>query len=133
MTFTDVKLFIQDHAGLERDALHIHLALFLYLLATLLLRRGRRSVLPWLFVLGVECANEVRDWLNVGQARRPAVFQEGLKDLWNTMLWPSILLLLTRYTAFFSWEPPPRPHEDEKEAVQLELPLLASTETESRG
>jgi hypothetical protein len=125
MTFTDVKLFIQNHVGLERDALHIHLALFLYLLATLLLRRGRRSVLPWLFVLGVEFANEVRDWLNVGQARRPEVFQEGVKDLWNTMLWPSILLLLGRYTSFFSWEPVP-PEEEREGAVQLELPFDAA-------
>lgn len=132
MDFTEAKLLIQTYSGLERDALHIHFALFLYLLAALLLRQGRRSVVPWLFVLAVECANELRDYFHVGQALREAIFHECLMDLWNTMLWPTVLLILGRYTRFFAHMPPAARADTDADGVQLELPLLYADGEEKR-
>jgi len=97
MGLTHFKDLISQYTGLERDALHIHLALFVYLLAALLFRRSPRSPLPWLVVFGIELANEAHDlWVNWG-APWSWSLGEGAKDLWNTMLWPTVLLLVGRY------------------------------------
>ena len=102
--FTQLKLFIEQYSGLERDALHIHLALLLYLVAMAVFRQTRRSRVPWLFVLGVEIANEVSDLVLHGGGDGSA-WQESLKDLWNTMLWPTVLLFVGRYTDLFQHRP----------------------------
>ena len=105
MTYTGLKEIIATYTGLERDALHIHAALFIYILAMLLFRQSRRSLLPWIIVLGIELANEAHDlwenWL------RDSIWTigEGAKDLWNTMLWPTILMIVGRYTNWLSRRP----------------------------
>jgi hypothetical protein len=101
MTFNDVKDLVEHYVGLERDALHIHAALLLYLLAMFVFRATRRSRIPWLFVLGIELANEAYDlWLQTVQAEPPR-WNDSLKDVWNTMLWPTVLLFIGRYTDVF--------------------------------
>lgn len=98
MDYTHLKDLISQYTGLERDALHIHVALFLYIVAALLFRRSPRSPLPWLIVFGVELANEAHDcWRNWG-APASWVLGESVKDLWNTMLWPTALLIAGRFT-----------------------------------
>ena len=97
MTLADLKILVSTYTGLEKDALHVHVALILYLAAAIVFRRSPHFYLPWLFVLGVELSNEAYDlWQQAadGEPPRPA---ESLKDLWNTMLWPTVLLLLARY------------------------------------
>ncbi|HYD12457.1 MAG TPA: hypothetical protein VEC11_06390 [Allosphingosinicella sp.] len=97
MDYTHLKNLISQYTGLEKDALHIHAALFIYILAALLFRRSPRSPLPWLIVFGIELANEAHDfWENWGAPLSWAL-GEGVKDLWNTMLWPTVLLLGGRY------------------------------------
>lgn len=101
MTWYDLKEAVGVYTGLERDALHVHGALFLYLIAMAALRRGRRSLLPWLVVFGAELANELYDaWYSWGEALS-WIWESAGKDLWNTMLWPTVLLLLGRYTRWF--------------------------------
>lgn len=116
MTYNDIKLLIVDYSGLEKDALHIHAALLLYLLFMLLLRQSRRSRLPWLAVLAVELVNEAfdlsGDWVPVrAQGLASPSVHEAIKDLWNTMLWPTVLLVLGRYTNLFCRHEP-RSDED---------------------
>ena len=118
MTWFDIKELIEGYTGLERDALHIHAALFLYIAAMAVFRQSRRSRLPWLVVLAVELVNEGYDiyfncchepyWLITGAA----------KDLWNTMLWPTVLLLVGRYTTWFQ-----RPHLDAPEPQEEPEPV----------
>jgi cell shape-determining protein MreD len=99
MTLGDLKILVSDYTGLEKDALHIHVALILYLGAALLFRRSPRLWPAWLLVLGVELANESYDlWQQAADGDAPR-WTESLKDLWNTMLWPTALLLLARYAA----------------------------------
>ena len=99
MNLGHLKILVSDYTGLEKDALHIHVALILYLAASFLLRRSPRFWIAWLLVLGVELANESYDlWQQAADGDVPR-WTESLKDLWNTMLWPTVLLLLARYAA----------------------------------
>ena len=96
MNYTHFKDLIAQYTGLEKDALHIHAALFIYILVAILVRRSPRSFLPWTAVLVVELANEAHDlWDNWG-APAGWLIGEGVKDLWNTMLWPTVLLIAAR-------------------------------------
>jgi hypothetical protein len=96
MTFFDLKQLIGTYTGLERDALHIHAALFLYFAAAIVLR-DRRSIVPWLIVLAVELANEAYDLTHNWPDDPDWAISSAAKDLWNTMLWPTMFLLVGRY------------------------------------
>ncbi|HEX8364265.1 MAG TPA: hypothetical protein VF603_03160 [Allosphingosinicella sp.] len=105
MSWYDLKELMGTYTGLERDALHVHGALFLYLIAMAVLRQSRRSLLPWLIVLAAELTNEFYDaWYNWGEALA-WIWESSAKDLWNTMLWPTVLLLAGRYTSWFQRPP----------------------------
>ena len=101
MDFAALKIWIGDYTGLEKDALHIHAALALYLLAMFAFRQTRRSRFPWLFVLFVELGNEAYDLWHQEANGEPARWDASMKDLWNTMLWPTVLLFIGRYTDIF--------------------------------
>lgn len=101
MDYTHLKDLISQYTGLEKDALHIHAALFIYILVAFLCRRSPRSLLPWLVVFGVELANEAHDlWENWG-APLAWSLGESAKDLWNTMLWPTVLAIAARHFGWF--------------------------------
>lgn len=102
MDYAAIKDWITLHTGLENDALHIHLALLLYILALWLFRQSRRSRLPWLFVLALELGNESYDLITNWSGGPEWAMSEAAKDLWNTMLWPTVLLFVGRYTDWFS-------------------------------
>ena len=101
MSYSDLKELIEHDSGLERDALHIHGAILLYLIAMGVFRKSRRSRIPWFVVLGAELANEAVDLTHNWHTSPDAVLAGSLKDLWNTMLWPTALLFLGRYTNWF--------------------------------
>jgi cell shape-determining protein MreD len=107
MWHTQVKLALEQYTGISQDALHVHAAIILYLVAMLVLRRSWRSPLPWLVVFALETVNELldlREQYAVGATStwREAFaggFAEGLKDVLNTMIWPTVLLLVGRYAS----------------------------------
>ncbi|HEX8526748.1 hypothetical protein [Allosphingosinicella sp.] len=106
MTWYELKDLVGFYTGLEQDALHVHAALALYILAMGLFRRSRRSRVPWLVVLGLELANEAYDLQHNWPDGPDWALHSSAKDLWNTMLWPTVLLFVGRYT---SWFQRPRP------------------------
>ena len=90
---TELSQFFQ----LSKDALHVHLGLVAFLVAMVLLRRGPSSVIPWLAVLVLELLNEVLDfirWHNTAGF----MLAESFKDVLNTMFWPTVVLVLARFT-----------------------------------
>ena len=97
MTLADLKILVSTYTGLEKDALHIHVALILYFAAWFVFRRSPRFYLPWLVVIGVELANEAYDLWQQAADGEPPRWAASLSDLWNTMLWPTVLLLLARW------------------------------------
>lgn len=93
-----VKLWLVAHTGLAKDALHIHVALALFFGSALLLGWKVSSWRPWLVVLAAALLGEawdIRDRLADGI---PLNVAGDWHDVWNTLFWPSVILLLARRT-----------------------------------
>lgn len=97
MDWHGLKLWLETASGLNMDALHVHGGLILLFGSALVLRRPLRSPWPWLVVLAAELANEYYDYTYEVWPTREAQFFEGVKDVWNTMLVPTVLLVVARW------------------------------------
>lgn len=91
------KDWIATVTGLSEDALHIYAALAVQLLAVLVLRRRIGDLLPLGVVAVVLLANEYADIAVPGHPIEQWQVEGGVRDLWNTMLLPTVLFLLARY------------------------------------
>jgi hypothetical protein len=89
------KIRVIDAVGLTNDAMHIHGSLFILFGSAIILRRRPDSVWCWLIVLVAELFNEYADLH--GQAPDEATIDAAMHDLYNTMFWPTIILLLGRF------------------------------------
>ena len=86
-----------DRMLLEKDALHIYAALFIQIGAAQLSHRSLGDARPWIAVLALELINEVIDILRGGEPElMPWQVVSGAHDIINTMILPTILLLLCR-------------------------------------
>ena len=92
------KIFLIHLTGLPRDALHIYVGLFVLLITAIVSRRSLRDPLPILAVVLVAVAGELWDLLDTFRAGKPLAWGKSWHDLWNTMLWPTVLFLLARFT-----------------------------------
>jgi hypothetical protein len=109
MWHIELKDALERFTGLGQDALHVHASIILYVAAMLVLRRSWRSPVPWLIVFTLEAVNELLDLYEVYEVGTkvtwPQAFgagwPEGLKDIVNTILWPTVLLIVGRYTSLF--------------------------------
>ncbi len=97
MDWHHVKDWMEHASTLDMDALHVFAGSAIQILAALLLRTSLKSPWPWLMVFGVEFANEVYDYRYETWPDRDIQFAEGLRDMWNTMVVPTMLLLFARY------------------------------------
>ena len=98
-----VKQWLSSQTGLGMDALHVHAGVLLQLLAALVLRRRLSSPWPWLVVLAFVAANEWHDYHFEVWEDRAGQREESVRDTWNTLLLPTLLLLLARFApGFFS-------------------------------
>jgi hypothetical protein len=96
--FQSLKLALVDLSGLSKDALHIYVGLAVFLLVAIALRKPLRSPVPWLAVLLLAVLGESldsRDDISHYGAWRVLV---SVHDIANTLFWPTVLLLLARYT-----------------------------------
>ena len=97
MDWFHFKQMLSVASGLNMDALHVHAGILCQILAALLLRRRLSSPWPWLVVLLLVVANEYYDyryetWPDRGEQRAEAV-----RDTWNTLLLPTLVMLLVRF------------------------------------
>jgi hypothetical protein len=96
------KYWLVDHTHLAKDALHIYVALTLFLGAMLVFRWRVGSWKPLAIVLVAAIAGEAWD------LRDSVVFHTRINlwanwhDIWNTMFWPSVITLLARWTQVFA-------------------------------
>jgi hypothetical protein len=95
------KLWLIGGTGLAKDALHVHVGLLVFLGSALLLRWPLRSWKPWVAALAVSLTGEAWDVGDRWMANMHAAPIGHWHDIWNTMLWPSAILLLARYTKVF--------------------------------
>ena len=84
---------------IAKDALHIYLAFIIQISAAAALRKPLSSALPWLTVLVLELFNEGLDmWLGEELHLKQWQLVGAAHDLLNTMVLPTALLLLCRYS-----------------------------------
>ena len=88
------KIWLIEKVGLTNDAMHIHGSLLILCLSALVLRRRPDSLWCWLIVFIAELFNEYADLR--GAAPGEATLDAALHDLYNTMFWPTIILILGR-------------------------------------
>jgi hypothetical protein len=93
-----IKQWLSGASGLDMDSLHVHIGVLAQIAAAVVLRRKLSSVWPWLAVAAAVLANEVYDFRYEKWPTREAQFREGVTDVWNTLLLPTVLLLLARFT-----------------------------------
>ena len=97
-TFQAIKLAIINASQLSRDALHVYVGLATFLLAALLFRRPLRSFAPLLAVVVVALLVEAVDLRDDLATRGYMRWLASTHDFVNTLFWPTVLLLLARFT-----------------------------------
>jgi hypothetical protein len=88
------KQYMVDRTGLAKDALHIYAGLILFIGVRLVWRRRGGWVLGWLAAF---IAALIVEWLDIRMEVAEANLRpdsEHWKDIWNTMFWPTVLLLI---------------------------------------
>lgn len=99
--FQTAKLWLTDHTGLAKDALHIYIGLLILFGSARLFKWRIGDWRPVMIVLAFALAGEawdIRDVLVVnGKPDLPANWH----DVWNTCFWPIALTLIARYTSLF--------------------------------
>lgn len=99
MDWFEIKNWLELSTGLPRDSLHIYAGVGVQLFIALIFRRSLASPVPWLFVVFAALANEYYDYtvvpapLNSG----PAYFNGAIGDVWNTLLLPTLFLVIARF------------------------------------
>jgi hypothetical protein len=97
LDFQQFKLVALDATGLAKDALHIYAGMALFLTVRLLWRWRGGWFLAWLAVLAMACTVEWIDMKAEGAANALQPDAAHWHDIWNTMFWPSVLLLVGRW------------------------------------
>ena len=95
--FTERKAWLVTSTDLSKDALHIYFGLALFMAVRLAWRWRGGWLVAWLAVLTMASGGE---WLDMSlEAKRTAIQPDAAHwhDIWNTMFWPTILLLIGRW------------------------------------
>lgn len=95
------KLWLVQHVHLGKDALHIYVALGLFFGSALLFGWRLRSWRPWLVVLTVALLGEAWDIRDRHLGHIPQNYDANFHDIWNTLFWPTVIILLARRTKLF--------------------------------
>ena len=107
LDFQQFKIVALEATGLAKDALHIYAGLGLFLLVRLVWRWRGGWVIAWLAVLAMACTVE---WIDMkAEAANSALQPDAAHwhDIWNTMFWPTVLLLVGRWL-----QPKAKPQKD---------------------
>jgi hypothetical protein len=88
------KDWIVQHIPLSDDALHVHGSLMIFMLSAIIIRKRPDNIWSWLIILAFETFNEYADMR--GQTPGEADIAASLHDIYNTMFWPTVILLFGR-------------------------------------
>ncbi len=89
------KTALVAFVGLTNDAMHVHGSLLILFGSAIILRCRPDSIWCWIIVLIAEFFNEYADLK--GLAPGEASMSASVHDLYNTMFWPTVILLLGRF------------------------------------
>lgn len=96
--FQTVKVALGNFAHLGKDALHVYVGLGLFFGAALILGWRLSGWRPWLLVLAAALAGEIWDVVELIQESRRFGWLPSIKDVVNTLFWPTVIMLLARHT-----------------------------------
>lgn len=96
--FQDFKILLVDTFGLSRDALHVYVGLIIFFGTALIFRLALRDIRPVLAVLLAACVGELWDIYDTEAVGAQQVYAGNWQDIWNTMFWPLVIMLLARFT-----------------------------------
>lgn len=93
-SFQSFKEYLINYSGLGKDALHIHIALLIFVVVRLVWRRKGGWLLAWVIALAATLGGEYLDIHSENAST--AVFSDPAHwhDIWNSMLWPTIFMLV---------------------------------------
>ena len=97
MDWFQIKVWLSAASGLDMDALHVHAGVLCQIVVALLLRKRLSSPWPLLAVAAILIANEIYDYRHEVWPDRSMQQAEAVRDFWNTLLLPTLLLLVARY------------------------------------
>lgn len=97
VVFELYKNLVIDWTGLARDALHVHTGLIVFVLVRLMWRRRGGWMIAWTIALCFALGGEWLDYLGEAPGNEAAANKAHWHDIWNTMLWPTILLFIGRW------------------------------------
>ena len=109
----DIKNFIVDFSGLAKDALHVYVALAVFLGACLVFGWRASQWKPLLLVFAVTIAGELIDIRDTLIIEKQVFLGANWHDIWNTMIAPIVLFVAARFTWIF--ESPSMPEHDLEE------------------
>lgn len=89
-----LKLYLLDYTGLDRDALHLHAGLALFIAVRLLWRWRGGWFVAWFAALALALSVEWLDIAAYGDPGTPQPDPNNWHDIWNTMVWPTVLLFV---------------------------------------
>ena len=92
------KVVLIDHSGLAKDALHIYIGLGAFFLAAALFRWPISGPRPWIVAAMVALAGEAWDLRDTIRLHMPIILADNWHDIWNTLAWPTAIMLLARFT-----------------------------------
>ena len=104
LDFQQFKIVALETTGLAKDALHIYAGMALFLSIRLLWRWRGGWALAWLAVLAMACTVEWIDMKAEGAVNALQPDSAHWHDIWNTMFWPTVLLLVGQWL-----QPRPKP------------------------
>lgn len=100
--YETLKVFLIALSGLSKDALHIYIALGIYLGSCLIFGWKARQWRPLLLVTSVAILGEIWDILRSLELAQELNLWENWRDIWNALLIPTALLVLSRYSKIFA-------------------------------
>ena len=91
--FEERKSWLVTASDLSKDALHIYFGLALFMLVRLAWRWRGGWVAAWLAVLVMACSGEFLDM--AAEFGNASIQPDAAHwhDIWNTMFWPTVLLV----------------------------------------
>ncbi len=101
-----MKVILENCLTLSRDSLHIHVGLIIFFALVVLGRQPLRSPWPWTAAFVAAVLGEVIDLTRYFPYVGYDQINASVHDLLNTMFWPTVLLLLGRFTHVMQRQPP---------------------------
>ena len=94
-----LKLTLVQSIGLSKDALHIYIGLFVFVIVSVAQRGKKASAYPLLWVAIVAVSGELLDMRDDLRSLGYWRWSASLHDFVNTAFWPLVLTVLLRLRA----------------------------------